>query len=75
VDNVKNQAKYLASIYSNRFLLEIMDKKLFIKDEPCSELSSTPKNILAETLEMPLIDLFPNISIALRIFLCFPCQS
>jgi len=56
-------------------LLEITDEKLFIKDEPCNELSSTPKNILAETLEMPLIDLFPNISIALRIFLRFPCQS
>jgi len=52
-----------------------MDEKLFIKDEISSELSSTPKNILAETLEMPIINLFPNISIAFRIFLFCPCQS
>jgi len=42
--------------------LEIVDEKLFLKDKPTYavnlKLSSMPKNILAETLDMSLIDLF-----------------
>jgi len=52
-----------------------MDEKLFLKDRPTYaanfKLSSTPKNIITETLEMSLINLFPNISIGFRIFLIF----
>src|SRR6218665_2408205 len=56
-------------------ILRVLISLLSLKDWPTYaanfKLSSTPKNILAETLEMSLIDLFPNISIALRIFLIF----
>ena len=40
------------------------------------ELTITITTTIAEMLEMSLINLFPNISIALRIFfsLLFPCQ-
>ena len=52
-----------------------MGEKLFLKDRPTYaanfKLLSTPKNILAETLEMSLIDLFPNISTGFGIFLIF----
>jgi len=42
----------------------------FLKDTYAAniKLSVLQKNIFAEILEMFLIDLFPNISIALRIF-------
>jgi len=47
---------------------------LFLNDTYAAnfKLSAFPKNILAEMLEMSLINLFPNISIALRIFLTLP---
>src|SRR6218665_342470 len=77
-DDIKNQATTLAEIYSNQLSLEIVDEMLFLKDTYAEnfKLSASPKNILAEMLEMSLIDLFPNISITLRIFfsLLFPCQ-
>ena len=73
-DDIKNQATTLAEIYSNQLSLEIVDEMLFIKDTYAAyfKLSALPKNILAEMLEKSLIDLFPNISIALRIFLTLP---
>ena len=74
-DDIKNQATTLAEIYSNQLLsLEIVDETLFLKDTYAAnfKLSASPKNILVEMLEMSLIDLFPNISIALRIFLTLP---
>jgi len=51
-----------------------MDELLFVKDTYAVnfKLSASPKNILAEMLEMSLIDFFPNIWIALRISLTLP---
>src|SRR6218665_1905767 len=73
-DDIKTQATTLAEIYSNQFSLEIVGEMLFLKDTYAAnfKLSVSPKNILAEMLEMPLIDLFPNISIPLRTFLTLP---
>jgi len=71
-DDIKKQATTLAEIYSNQLSLEIVDEMLFVKDSANFKLSASPKNILAEMLEMSLIDLFSNISIALRIFLTLP---
>src|SRR6218665_2329511 len=62
----------LSRNYSNQLSLEIVGEMLFLKDAANFKHSASPKNILAELLEMSLIDLFPNISIALRIFLTLP---
>jgi len=61
VFNSKNQATTLAEIYSNQLSLKIVGEMLFLKDAANFKLSASPKNILAEMLEMSLINLFPNI--------------
>src|SRR6218665_982074 len=76
-DDVKSRQRLRINFgYSNQLSVEIVDEKLFLTYAYLSNLcaanfkvSSTPKNILAEPLEMSLIDIFQNVSVALRIFL------
>src|SRR6218665_173704 len=58
---------------------DIGDEILFLKDRPTYaanfKLSSTPKNILADTSEMSPLDLSPNNFHRFKNFCIFPCQS
>jgi len=86
---VKNQTtNYLAKIFSNSGnklslnesrSLDIGYAMLCLKDKTTYaasfKLSSTRKNILADILEMSLIDLLPNNFHGFKNFVIFLCQS